>query len=1725
MGSLEGPMIAYDRAPIQPGPVDVEELHRLLIAGRPLDAFAYTSRFPPFEAWTCPRARRTAEWLCQRLGAPKRSRAIELGTYRRAPRSAIGRIVRLYLTLAERGPLEAWRALRDEKPLGDDATDQDRAELPLVEGQVLARFRDFERATAAVRRAGESGASPRRVALFEGRILMERDRYREALGTVLKARALAPDCSDVIGFMALLHSLLGDADEALAILRSGAARTQSADLARHLVLMLEERKLFDERREWIERWSERVPLLERPEDLLHLRADSALERGDLRTALELLRRDKSKLGIRLADRLASTIDDPCAKRVLLDVPFVRQHHKTCVPATLTALAGYWQMPADHLEVAEAICYDGTPSHSQRTWAETHGFVAREMTVTWEVARALLDRGVPFTVAIVEGAGAHLQAIVGYDERRGTLLIRDPFIPHRLEALAEEWLETWRATGPLGMALVPIGQEERLEGIELPDAPLCDELHRLNAALERHDRDAAQRVCDALVAAAPAHRLAVSARRALAGYDQDAEGVLACALEMAAMFPAFVVAELDALQCMRLVRSREERIGVVEELVRAHPKEHLYAEALALAIADDARQHPAAARLLRRAHRAHPDRHGPLALVAEIAWSARRFDEALSIRRFAACLGRFDETAAGAYFVTARALAREEEAFTLLEARAAELGPLAAGPIGTLFRALEAVGRTAEGLEVVDRALEREAADGQLLLLASEIRGAIGDIEAARALLAKAEGVAKRTHWLRGAAQLALRVGAFADRKEFLKELLEREPLDIGAHVSYATALAASEGVAAALAHLGEAHARMPHLRSLSHVYLEWQRGAGAAVVERAARKVLELDRVDAWVYRELANALVDQGRTEEARKTLGLAAALAPNDASLECSRALVFRREGKHDEARAALLAALELDPDRSGAIADLSSWSGGNEDREQALSAVERIVQERSVTGAGIVAWYTAARGARENALVAATLERLRLERPQLVATWTTSIAHHSLMGDHPAAIALAGDACAHFPLSSSAWTARADALLSARRGGEALAAIEQAVRVDSVSVGAISRLANALLRSGDAARARDVLVRAIGRLPASTPLRVQLAELAWGVGDRAVAFIEIEAVLALEADHDHAWSLLDEWSAAGSRGAAGGDGAVLARIESLAAERPWSAHAALNVARAKARRNDADGALAALDRATALNPRLVAAHDYRAVLLALRGQFDLAAAACAPTALAGALPRELKGRAAWVRARQGDLEGACRAIQELLGEHPDYAWGWSELARWASQRGATDQVLAAARRLVTSSPNEPACHRLLARALFGVGDRAGGKRALERAVDLAPNDQEALAALFDALLDDGDQSGAAALLPLHRATSQAAALSREVRLLARRGDADCALETLRALAVHPRADTDSIDEAHRACVLAGMADRCAPLVVDLLGDDAAHASIGEIWVRERLAENDLPGVTRMMNASDPKTVAVRAGAAAWLQLLRERGDREATLEAARLVRSRFSPCDDPLWHEVAASFLMSAHGECVTWTSDWRARPGATSVMLLTVASGLREVGREEEAYEVVQHAARLPIDGASRSHRAWLAFELAVRGERVEARRWLTEAGELARVPILETVAVLTNAVLVAQEDRRGVSSFRRARQMLTSVDAQRRFTVLSQAHRRATARVARDAGFLGTLWNERRTLGVCASVVAVVLCVVLWANVSTLPERHGSSEIPSISPMSIGLLILMARLAMRRRRGT
>jgi hypothetical protein len=112
---------------------------------------------------------------------------------------------------------------------------------------------------------------------------------------------------------------------------------------------------YADARQTYARFREWSPLLEKEGCtwLAARRSDVAYYCNDTDEAVAFAREAGGPLYEAFADNLGNPPFE--SRRVILDVGFVRQHYQTCVPAILTTLSRFWNLPSDHLEVAAVIC--------------------------------------------------------------------------------------------------------------------------------------------------------------------------------------------------------------------------------------------------------------------------------------------------------------------------------------------------------------------------------------------------------------------------------------------------------------------------------------------------------------------------------------------------------------------------------------------------------------------------------------------------------------------------------------------------------------------------------------------------------------------------------------------------------------------------------------------------------------------------------------------------------------------------------------------------------------------------------------------------------------------------------------------------------------------------------------------------------------------------------------------------------------------------------------------------------------------------------------------------------------------------------------------------------------------------------------------------------------------------------------------------------------------------
>ncbi len=1568
-------LMTIEREPATMMPEELAEVRSLHDAGQTLRAFERAGGLGRLRSLRETEARILAGSIVSHLGSQRLGTAMQIRAWRDDPADPAACLYRTFALLTRRGPLPTWEFLGAVGPL-PDAPPRERGHWLSMHAIVLGHFRDFDAAELWLARAedaapGDPWLLVQRAGLFE----ME-DRCDEALDASRRSLEIRPWYRPAVQQRAHLLQLLDRDDEAVALLTEAADRIESAAVVAQLgVLQAEMGRHADARRTWDRMAS--LPLIDEKTRtwLAGRRSDAAYECGELAEAAALARACGGPFFTTIATRLEAADAGVDSRRVRLAVGFVRQHHQTCAPATLASISRFWGQPADHLELAAEICYDGTPDHLQRSWAERNGYLAREFSVTWDSARALLDRGVPFTLATVETQNAHLQAVIGYDAQRGTLLIRDPTLPYEGEALGEEMLARYRSTGPRGMAMVPADRAELLEGLDLPASSLYDHVHRMQMALRAHDRDSAGAASAALEAEAPGHRLARHARSLLAHYDADPAALLAGIVAQLELFPDDVNLRLGQLGTLRMLGRRDERLALYREHCGRSDADPLLRRQYAQELLADAREHSEAVRLARRALRARPSDPAALAILAEVASDGGRRAEAVELYRLAACLDDKDEGLARSYFLAARLLHHEDAAVAFLRGRFRRLGARSVWPARTLYWSLCQLERRREAFEVLDESLRLRPEDGELRLFAAEAHAAHGEFDRADERLESARGLCRRGDWLRTSALLAAVRGDLGGSLELWLQVLDGEPSAVDANRAVARRLAETRGRDEALAHLARACERFPHNYALNQAWIEWLRADGPAAVEPAARRILEIHPADAWSRRELALALARQGRLDEAAAEIRLASELEPGSPAEAAVRAQVVELAGRLDEARGAYREAIERSVDMDFAIDHLIACCASRAERVEALAFVEAELHRQVIFGDGLLAFARHARGTVEPDALLTSLRNAREVRPDLWHAWSALV--HELVGrnHHDEALDLTREATERFPLLAEVWLDLA-AVCRARKDGDGeLAALDRALQISPGHSIAARQRAMALERDGDYAGSRALLERAIAYAPLDPFNHTCLADALWHLDQGEEAVDRLLHAMRLEPDQDWAWDTLRRWSIELDR-----RDVPLSLARELTEQRAGEASNWVRLARLLSGEEYLEERLAALDRAIALDPADIEPYDLRAHLLAEAGRYDEAEASCRPSAWGDSPPTPLLGRSAWILAQQGDLAAAIGRMRSVLEANPDYYWGWLNQAEWTCDAGTPAEYLAAAEGLNRLCPDDPVAAGYLGDARRRNNDRDAARAAFRGAFDRTPTHGYTAYNLFDMELEDNRLNEAAEVLDgLKTHHDGALTLAREVQLAQARGDRATAVAALERLCVTALPDNDWPQNAADKCFTQAGWNREALEVYERALDlPDLVPRVAALWVERRMTQT-------------------RRGCAQRLGSLLEQGERGFVALEAHLHRLAREKSKLRLWavmrrHGAAIrantrcwgtlGFALTSvawNGRAARWLADWRDRHDAHPWMLINLALTLRGLKKIDEANQVSRRALELPADYTVPYHRIWLALDDLIDGD--------------------------------------------------------------------------------------------------------------------------------------------------
>jgi tetratricopeptide (TPR) repeat protein len=1537
-------------------PAELREIERLQDANLHLKAHEIAKPLGDLRLWEGTEGILIASQLAHALGATEEASRLTSRAWHRDPGDSSAIFYYSIQLLEKRGPLPALMFMRKFPDFKAD--DKLMSWWFSLYGQLHSSLRDFSVSERWHKEAMAACPGEPWVWVSRSYSLHEQDLFDAALESARRGLELSPTRRSTVSSTAHFLTLLERDQEALELLSSVVDKVENAWLVKQLAELQAELGMNSEAYITLQKCFGLLPLLDEETGkwLYGNLSDTAYLIGDIEKALEYA----GKVSDGFYNKVRENLADPGHRstRVLLDVGFLHQHHVTCAPATISNLSRYWKKNADHLELVDAICYDGTPSYKERIWAESNGWATREFTLNWEDATSLLDRGVPLTLATIYPGGGHLQAIIGYDSRRKTYLVRDPYHRRTGEVLAEELQEDQKSSGPRVMALVPVESREVIEGAgrSLFESEIYDLLHQVEAALEKHDRETALAASNELDERFPGHRLTFAAHWAISSYDANELGVRSALQALLNLFPDDVNLRLSDISISASFTGRLERLDKLEAYSLAKSSDPLIWQMFGFELGFDAKKHRRALHWIFRSVRKSPNNGLTYRFIADILWSQRRFDEATELYRFASCLNDKDEQFAYSYFLAMRFLKREDEAIEVLADRFERFGKQSGLPVQSLFNALRELGRVDEAFDVLQRALEKRPDDGELKLYVADARAQFGRTEDARSLLEVARTCSSETAWLRSAAKIHQITGELAGALSMWREVLEVDPTAFDAHENIAFLLKGLEGVPAVKEYLRRICRKFPRNRRLQVLrlqYLNEEPDEAIAVL----RDLIRSDPEDVWSLRELSYWYMQVGKYGQALDMAEQALAADPNDATSHWFRGHALEFSKQYSEAAKAYRHSIGLNVDHVNSISSWLRITRTLEHKREVLETVWSELNTQVSMGDGLFEYRESASRILDRKSLLAKLQDYAAGNRRSWFAHSAVIQQLAELGNTNEALDLAEEAVRRFPLVHQIWN---DLALVCRLRGDAVGEIEAlrtAISINPLWSYGVQRLAEAYHRVGRFEESRDLLIDALARLPFDNFLLGYLADCYWSLGQNDAAIKTARRAVTFEPDYKWAWNSIKRWAEKT------GDGELPARLaRELTVKKPKDIRAWINLAEMLDNDTFSTEQMEAIDAALRIDPYSPTALSIKARVLCNARRFDEAIAVARTVLTDGHRPEQLRFNEADIEAMRGNRSACLDVLIELTESSPDYLAGWSRLADiYRTDPERDHEYRKASLQLVRLAPHEPVSYGYLAEACLKLDLKEEAREALQQAVNLEPTYDYAVVTLFDLLLNSNDISGAEDLVESVKAASSAAGLPIAVELAIQKNDKDRVFLLLKELLTQREVERESLDRTmEKVTGFVGRRDRS---LLEVLRDVSAAENVDPVtgryfieavWRTEskRGCETALAGI-----AGNSKLWA--HAASRYMEILAEAKPRELT----RFIdeHSALLAAETESWGATGYQLCNQNDAARMSqWFAGWQSRDGLMPWMLWNYSIVLRRDGKASEADEISSAAVWLRRD---------------------------------------------------------------------------------------------------------------------------------------------------------------------
>lgn len=522
-------------------------------------------------------------------------------------------------------------------------------------------------------------------------------------------------------------------------------------------------------------------------------------------------------------------------------------------------------------------------------------------------------------------------------------------------------------------------------------------------------------------------------------------------------------------------------------------------------------------------------------------------------------------------------------------------------------------------------------------------------------------------------------------------------------------------------------------------------------------------------------------------------------------------------------------------------------------------------------------------------------------------------------------------------------------------------------------------------------------------------------------------METALSLSPAYSWAWGKLGDWSAE-----VGEPDRDRLLAESLTKTRAGEQETWLRLVRTRFSDHDPQENLAALDRATPLNPLNSEVWDLRAQLLAFHRRYDEALAACQPDVFQPSAPHFLRGRAAQIEYQRGNGPVATKQLRAIVDEHPDYLWGWSQLTEWYWKQTNWGELKTAAEKWAWLDPETAIPHGYLATVHRNAQRRDEQKQSLTNAIRLDPQYEFGVAELLKLHLHDAEFDRAENIIKhyeTHYPTWEA--ILARIRFQIAKRDKLGATESLRALARQPTAAVSTFEKSVHLLFEEKWFLMVEEALSPLLTEETALLQVSEHWIEARRHQKRVWSTLFKLfsiKTTETQRPVLLEFFITWLGTEKQAHLLRFAVRWWRRELNKHPNC----WGAVSFSFTKnSLYHHTVKWMQDWRNRPQSPAPwMLHNLALSQFQIKRLSDMVEVLEFSLSLPPDHVHEYLLAWRAFHHGLNGEHESAQLLITKINPTDWSDLYRSVLELSKIMVELQStsfsERKAMTSHALAR---------------------------------------------------------------------------------------------------